>query len=250
MLQYYEDVILASYLDPAADIAGVFFDEVDHFVMPRKLGGRDFYHCDLSPERKAKVKRCFIDAMVRLTDYLAVHGKYAIMSTKALMKQYPDFYQAQRAMLNRTKAFYYQEMFCPNSTKRNPETGLHYCAAHLTRESCCIDMINTAAMYASAGVPTMIRAQAANENDRNFRFLLAAFLLTAQRWSYIALGVGWYGAERSFPWFSIYDLTLGPPLTPLIVHDAVRGVYMREFRHAVVHVNVSAWEGSIDVKDM
>ena len=96
----------------------------------------------------------------------------------------------------------------------------------------------------------MIRTESSNGLRYNFRFLLAAFLLTAQRWSYIALGVGWYGAERSFPWFSIYDLTLGPPLTPLIVHDAVRGVYMREFRHAVVHVNVSAWEGSIDVKDM
>ena len=50
MLRYYENVILSSYLEPAANIAGVFFDEVDHFVMPRSLGGRDFYHCRLGLE--------------------------------------------------------------------------------------------------------------------------------------------------------------------------------------------------------
>ena len=73
MLAYYEGVILASIVEEGSGVAGVFFDEVDHFVMPTALGGRDFYHCRMSTERKAVVKQCFVDAMVRLTQYV-VHS--------------------------------------------------------------------------------------------------------------------------------------------------------------------------------
>ena len=58
--------------------------------------------------------------------------------------------------------------------------GLHYCADHKTRESCCIDMILTAASFARAGIPTMIRAPVADESDPFFDFLRAAFLVGAE----------------------------------------------------------------------
>ena len=79
-------------------------------------------------------------------------------------------------MLQKTKAFYYQEVFCPAATRPSSHggdhapllapsdslvsaadpvfaswAGLHYCADHKTRESCCIDMILPAATFARAG---------------------------------------------------------------------------------------------------
>ncbi len=128
MMDYYKGKILASITEPGSGVAGAFFDEVDHFVMPLSLGGRDFYHCKMSAGRKLAVKACFVDAMVSLTRYLASKGKYSIMSTKALQKQYPAFFSAQFTVLNETKAFYYQESFCPNKTKPpDSHSGLHYC---------------------------------------------------------------------------------------------------------------------------
>ena len=75
-------------------------------------------------------------------------------------------------MLQKTRAFYYQEVFCPPATRPSSHggdhapllapsdslvsaadpvfaswAGLHYCADHKTRESCCIDMILTAASF-------------------------------------------------------------------------------------------------------
>ena len=126
--------------------------------------------------------------------------------------------------------------------------GLHYCADHKTRESCCIDMILTAASFARAGVPTMIRAPVADESDPFFDFLRAAFLVGAERYSYVAMGVGWDGAPKSFPWFEKYSLPLGAPLGRMTVVDGPRGVFSREFEHASVSINVSAWTGRVTQK--
>ena len=126
--------------------------------------------------------------------------------------------------------------------------GLHYCADHKTRESCCIDMILTAASFARAGVPTMIRAPVADESDPFFDFLRAAFLVGAERYSYVAMGVGWDGAPKSFPWFEKYSQPLGAPLGQMTVVDGPRGVFSREFEHASVSINVSAWTGRVTQK--
>lgn len=85
----------------------VFLDEVDHIIMPKSQGGRDFEHCKLIAARKASTKQCFIDAMVQLTIWLASKGKWAVMSTKALQLQYPVVHRAQASVLNATRAFYY-----------------------------------------------------------------------------------------------------------------------------------------------
>ena len=56
MLDYYKQTILGSFMEPANNIAGVFFDEVDHWVMPESRGGQDFLHCELSEASKNRTK--------------------------------------------------------------------------------------------------------------------------------------------------------------------------------------------------
>ena len=106
-------------------------------------------------------------------------------------------------------------------------------------------MIRTHAAFARSGVPTMIRAQVANESEPYFTFLQAAFLLGAEQYSYVAMGVGWAGAETSFPWFSAYSAPLGPPLAPMTTLNPTLGVFSRRFEHVDVFVNVSSWSATI-----
>ena len=203
MIRYYQDTILGSFVDPSAKIAGVFFDEVDRWVMPHALDGSDFMACKVSTARKAKAKTCWVDAMQNITHFLASKGKYAIMSIKSL-ETWPDptFHRAQAQVLAETKAFYFNEFFCPAKDK--------FASACKSRERCCIgkeaasaaadshrsapsrwvrplrsesvphstapryrlftDDILTAADYARAGIPTMVHTQVANETDPKFDF--------------------------------------------------------------------------------
>ena len=69
-----------------------------------------------------------------------------------------------------------------------------------------------------------------------------------EKYSYVAMGKGWAGVHASFPWFDAYDVPLGAPLGPMTVVDAELGVFTRDFEHARVRVNVSAWSGSVEPK--
>ena len=80
----------------------------------------------------------------------------------------------------------------------------------------------------------MIRAPVADESDPFFDFLRAAFLVGAERYSYVAMGVGWDGAPKSFPWFEKYSQPLGAPLGAVSIISRKQGVLRREFEHITV----------------
>ena len=164
----------------------------------------------------------------------------------------PPWHAAQSAMLQRTGSFYYLESLCPDFAPI-PSHGGHrhwMCESFETREECCMAQIFTVLEYSSQSppVPTMIRAQVANETDPYFDFLTAAFLTTASEWSYVAMGVGWNGPRKAFPWFKKYDTPLGAPLGAVSIISRKQGVLRREFEHITVELNVSAWSAKLTPK--
>jgi hypothetical protein len=164
----------------------------------------------------------------------------------------PPWHAAQSAMLQRTGSFYYLESLCPDFPPILSHGGHRHwmCESFETREECCIAQIFTILEYSSQSppVPTMIRAQVANETDPYFDFLTAAFLTTASEWSYIAMGVGWNGPTKAFPWFKKYDAPLGAPLGAVSIVSREQGVMRREFEHITVELNVSAWSAKLTPK--
>ena len=147
-------------------------------------------------------------------------------------------------MLQRTGSFYYLEALCPDFAP-NPR-GHWMCTSFTDRVACCLDQLATIERFtgASPPVPTMIKAQAAEEGPY-FDFLLGAFLVVASERSYVSLGKGFYGPNTSFPWFDAYDRPLGRPLGPLAVHSRAQGVFTRSFEHLDVAVNVSNWSATL-----
>jgi hypothetical protein len=69
---------------------------------------------------------------------------------------------------------------------------------------------------------------------------IAAFLIAAQKWSYVGVGNGWNGPS-SFPLVDILKKPLGAPKGDAVVIDAKAGVFTREFEHLSLKLNVSAW---------
>jgi hypothetical protein len=69
---------------------------------------------------------------------------------------------------------------------------------------------------------------------------MAAFLVAAQKWSYVAVGNGWNGPS-SFPLVDALKRPLGAPLGDAVAVDEVAGVFTREFEHLKLRLNLPAW---------
>lgn len=247
MMRYYRETILSSVMG-SAHVGGSFFDEVDHVELMHQSSY--WFGCRLSSESQQRIATCWRSAMANLTEWMAEHGKWAIMSTQAYVHQHPEWHEAQLAMLRRTGSFYYLEALCPDFA---PSPKGHWmCGAFTDRVSCCLDQIATIERFTGSTppVPTMIRAQVAGGEGEQagggyFDFLLGTFLVVASERSYVAFGQGWSGPQTSFPWFEAYDRPLGRPLGPKRVLSTAYGVFTRSFEHLDVAVNVSNWSATL-----
>ena len=247
MLTFYKEVILADLMS-SGDIHGSFFDEVDSFVegccgnhpwcgKNAGAGGQlctdaGTYH--FSDSRKAAVTECWMSAMEELVVFMTAAGKFPIPSTNAYQRQYPAFYKRQRDVLASHGGFKFVEAFCP-ATGAFPSW---VCPMHNSREACCLDQLLSIKEHASLGIPLMIHTDEVDGQAVGVQ--LAAFLIAAQKWSYVAVGNGWNG-PGSFPLVDLLQKPLGAPKGDAVVIDAASGVFTREFDRLSLKLNVTAW---------
>lgn len=241
MLDFYKHRILRAVME-SDDLHGSFFDEVDQFIegggenTPSVFAAGSGYK--FSAPRKAQLHGCWERAMVELVEFMASGGKFPIPSTNAYGTQYAEWGTLQMNALAAHGGFKFVESFCPTFAA-GTETWM--CPAHATKEACCLDQLLSVKRHAELGVPLMIHIDGAPALSAGVEdnVPLAAFLVAAQKWSYVATGEGWDGPS-SFP---VDRRRLGAPKGDAAAVDAARGVFTRAFDCADVSLNVSAWRG-------
>lgn len=248
MMEFFKNTILADYM-ASPDIHGSFFDEVDSFV-EGCCGNHPF--CDnstgtsgelcndpgtytFSAPRKASIKSCWMSAMEELVVFMTSAGKFPIPSTNAYINQYPDFYVRQRDVLAKHGGFKFVEAFCP----AGGTFPSWVCPMHSSRSACCLDQLLSIKEHAELGVPLMIHTDQGPDGQA-IDVQIAAFLVAAQKWSYVAVGNGWNGPS-SFPLVDALKRPLGAPLGDAVAVDEVAGVFTREFEHLKLRLNLTAW---------
>ena len=248
MLEFYKDTILQAFME-APGVHGVFLDEVDSFV--EGGGGNVPFHANPPPgtapyvfsaARKANITLCWMDAMQEIVRHIALSGKFAIPSTNAYPSQYTTFYRRQRDALVAYGGFKFFESFCQVG-------GGWVCPLHPTRAACCLDQLAALMDHADRGVPTMVTIAIDPTTGDASALGLGAFLIGAQKWSYVAVGRGWNGPS-SFPVVRAYGRKLGAPKGHAV--EVEKGVFRRSFQFLDVVVNVTAgvsefrWHGNGD----
>eukprot|EP00937_MAST-01D_sp_MAST-1D-sp2_P005481 g5481.t1 len=257
MLHFYKAVILRRFA-ASPHVHGVFFDEFDQFIEggygntpwgARNPGGPYTF----GNASRARLAECWAAALEEIVRFLAQErGMFAVPSTNAYRSQYArSFGDRQRDALARYGGFKFAEAFCP----QGGSFPSWVCPTHETREACCLDQLLSIKEHAALGVPLMVHIEPSGASGADSaggatgvtanRVQLAAFLIAAQRWSYVAVGNGWDGPS-SFPLVPEYNRPLGAPIGNATVIDAARGVFARSFEHCEVWLNVSAWQATLE----
>jgi hypothetical protein len=254
MVDFYTQKILKSFME-SDDVLGSFFDEVDSFIEGGG-GNHPWAGYTFSDARKITLKQCFQDAMVKIIRFVTARGKFPIPSTNAYITQFSEWGNVQKTALSTYGGFKFVESFCPAFA---PGVIAWQCPSHNTKEACCIDQLLSIMDHANDGIPLMIHidqdppplpsfrpklTRATPSTGTDGALGLAAFLIAAQPYSYVAQGQGWNGPS-SFP---LARRRLGAPKSNATAHDRARGVFSRSFECVDVVLNISAWSSALDWK--
>ena len=144
--------------------------------------------------------------MEELIVYITSKGKFPIPSTNAYVTQFAAFGKRQHTALATHGGFKFVEAFCPDGKHSFECQGMKgggfpcwVCPTHSTKEACCLDQLLSIKAAAADGIPLMIHAgYPSDANGRNdttggANIGVCAFLIAAQKYSYVAVGKGWNG---------------------------------------------------------